>query len=458
MKSIVEIIGEEIQNNQNFQQWFGQSKVVDRSGKPLKVYHGTQADFDKFESSSGLIYFSRTPKYASAFATNPNIKGAVMSSPKSVMPVYLSIQKPLDLTEFKTDIVSRYEFGGKLDDLGIEINSDDLKDYPMGFNIGEDVKVWQWLLFNSKYLLPVIKSTGFDGIFMYENADTGNGREIKDIAYVVFDSTQVKSASGNNGEYDKNNPNILKEIIWEEISNYNKSKFIELPQDLFDRLKMRKFSDEANRSHMKIYKAKDGKYFIISKDINQDVFKARDLDGNQVGVAVFDDDKPDYFTGYESSQSIKVEPQYQRIGIATALTDFAETIYNKPYKPTKLLSEPMQGFVKNRFVNENTGETNTEGRIEKGTEGDCYKNVQDYLLDNDIPDAVIIHGEVTSKGKTVKHSWIETPTMVYDPTTGIKTSKEKYYQILNPHVDAQYDFPQAMKKRFSAGNYGPWSE
>lgn len=96
------------------------------------------------------------------------------------------------------------------------------------------------------------------------------------------------------------------------------------------------------------------------------------------------------------------------------------------------------------------------GRIPKGAEGDCYKNVQDFLLDNDIPDAVIIHGEVTSKGKTMKHAWIETEDAVYDPTTGIKAPKEKYYEILKPKVDARYTFQQAMKKRFSLGHYGPF--
>jgi len=447
MKSIVEIIGEEIQNNQNFQQWFGQSKVVDRSGKPLKVYHGTQSDFNSFKSETGLMYFSKTPKYASQFATNREIKRTVDDSQPSVMPVYLSIQKPLDLLEFKTEIISRYEFGGKLDDLGIEINSDNLKDYPMGLNMGEDVRVWQWLRFNAKYLLPIIKASGYDGIFMYEHAETG-GKTIQDVAYVIFEPTQAKSATGNNGEYDRSNPDITKEdvneygipnrpiyqfdmngdlintfinaddaqsklstsrkeiygmigrksfntregyylsydknfkaklksfnrnpllrgnygdiygddenldsnselneIIWEEISKFNKSTFSDVPDEIFQRLRLRKFSDDANRSHMKVFKAKDGREYIVSKSINQDVFRINTLDGQQVAVAAFDE-QPDYFSGYESSQSIQVQPEYRRLGLATAITDFAETIYNKPYKPTKLLSEPMQGFVQNRF-------------------------------------------------------------------------------------------------------------
>ena len=139
--------------------------------------------------------------------------------------------------------------------------------------------------------------------------------------------------------------------IDEEISEFNKSVFTELPEELYQKLRLRKFSDEANKSHMKLFKAGDGKDYIVKKEINQDIFRVYRLDNLNfdVATAVFDDDKPEYFTGYENRQSIRVEPEYRRLGLATAITDFAETIYNKPYMPTKVLSEPMQGFVGNRF-------------------------------------------------------------------------------------------------------------
>ena len=56
-----------------------------------------------------------------------------------------------------------------------------------------------------------------------------------------------------------------------------------------------------------------------------------------------------YITGYEHNESINVNPEYRRLGFATALTDFAELIYKLPYKPSDVLSQEMQGFVKNRF-------------------------------------------------------------------------------------------------------------
>ena len=92
--------------------------------------------------------------------------------------------------------------------------------------------------------------------------------------------------------------------------------------------------------------------------------------------------------------------------------------------------------------------------IPKGAEGDCYKNVQDYLLDNDLPNAVIVHGEVTNgSGKVIGHAWIINGVDVIDPTTGVITTKEKY-ERLNPKEEARYSFSDAMKMRFKTKNYG----
>jgi hypothetical protein len=141
----------------------------------------------------------------------------------------------------------------------------------------------------------------------------------------------------------------IENIVREEISKFNRTAFTEVPDEVFQRLKLRKFSDEANRSHMKIFKAKDGKEFLIKKNINQDIFLAYQFpDMIHAATATFDVQN-DYFTGYEHQQSIEVKPEFRRIGLATAITDFAENIYNIPYKPSKLLSPDMQGFVQNRF-------------------------------------------------------------------------------------------------------------
>lgn len=61
-----------------FQRWFGDSKVVDAAGHPLKVYHGAQRSdriaergkFDKKRATSGpMSFFTDNPEVASSYAT-----------------------------------------------------------------------------------------------------------------------------------------------------------------------------------------------------------------------------------------------------------------------------------------------------------------------------------------------------------------------------------------------------
>lgn len=80
----------------NFYKWFGDSKVVDEQGRPLVVYHGTDAEFDTFDISmvgktdygyyGRGLYFARDIGMASAYG-------------KNIMNVYLKINNPLNLNE-----------------------------------------------------------------------------------------------------------------------------------------------------------------------------------------------------------------------------------------------------------------------------------------------------------------------------------------------------------------------
>ena len=88
-----------------FRAWFRNSKIVDRNGDPLVVYHGTRRDFDDFEvrgeSHDTGIYFTPDPDYASGYATS---FGAAQSGSR-VIPCYLSIQNPVYCLTKPTDIM-----------------------------------------------------------------------------------------------------------------------------------------------------------------------------------------------------------------------------------------------------------------------------------------------------------------------------------------------------------------
>lgn len=77
-----------------FKKWFGNSKVVDEEGKPLKVYHGSLWKFDTFGKSEEFD-FSLSPKFAYEYAAQKSFEQALDLSPV-LYSAYLKIENPFD--------------------------------------------------------------------------------------------------------------------------------------------------------------------------------------------------------------------------------------------------------------------------------------------------------------------------------------------------------------------------
>jgi hypothetical protein len=131
-----------------FKKWFGKSKVVDAQGNPLVVYHGTNTDFEQF------ITPNAPEDHISTFFFTPRPELAEIYVDKDpgghIKPVYLSIQNPATMAQ--------YFQGGPAE---------------------------------------LIKQ-GYDGIISPSEG-----------IFVVFKSNQIKSATGNRGTFDTNDPSIL---------------------------------------------------------------------------------------------------------------------------------------------------------------------------------------------------------------------------------------------------------
>jgi len=77
--------------------WFQGSQVVDAEGNPLKVYHGTRVDFEKFDMqycAMGTIWFS-----SSKDKILSGESGACGNS--FIKEAYLSIKNPAGWTEYE---------------------------------------------------------------------------------------------------------------------------------------------------------------------------------------------------------------------------------------------------------------------------------------------------------------------------------------------------------------------
>lgn len=153
---------------ESFKSWFGDwetdsqnaSKVVDENGEPRVVYHATSEDFSVPRPAS-------RNEYGPGFYTGGDIKkftsftsGSDGSFPddKTLMPLFLNIRNPENakLKAWKTEWDYFLKFWNKL------------------------------------------KGSPYDGGFV-EDWDF----------FITLRPEQVKSAIGNNGRFDKDNPNIL---------------------------------------------------------------------------------------------------------------------------------------------------------------------------------------------------------------------------------------------------------
>ena len=169
-----------------FKTWFGGSKVVDENGAPLVVYHGS-TNFEpitKFRKGAhGLLgpgtYFTNDERYATDYADK---RGAGNGQ---VIDAYLHMQNPYIV-------------------IGPDGSVDLLKKL-YGEGVARNRQSKQG---NINYLVTArdtkkIRDLGHDGIIY----------KIKDIPdayteYVVFEPTQVKSASKNTGQFSARNPDI----------------------------------------------------------------------------------------------------------------------------------------------------------------------------------------------------------------------------------------------------------
>ncbi len=166
----------------NFREWFGQSKVVDQSGSPLRVYHGTQFVFDSFsEEMQGStvcsedigFFFTNDTAEANAYATWDWDRDIDDIRP-NIIPVYLSAQNPL------------------------------LVNISNPNHLAEQPGVWydRYGPNMARYALIC----GHDSLIIsdFECGERNPERYFsgKKTLYVVFQPSQIKSALGNSGRFD----------------------------------------------------------------------------------------------------------------------------------------------------------------------------------------------------------------------------------------------------------------
>ena len=190
----------------NFKNWFGDwendpenaSKVVDENGEPMVVWHGRSAEFNTFEKKEGVrfimgledkvkaegFFFSPDKGLAEEFASNSSRH---RGGKANVVPCFLNIRKPMDLTGEDYDRI--YE-----DVTGWE------------YMVGMDTQDNLWGIMDEEGMADKIKEKGYDGAIFVEEVD--DSYEPTKISYCALDANQIKSAENNNGDFSSDNNDI----------------------------------------------------------------------------------------------------------------------------------------------------------------------------------------------------------------------------------------------------------
>jgi hypothetical protein len=174
-----------------FQEWFGDSKIVDADGKPLVVSHISKAKPNVFDKKyktdlSSMGFHFGTKEQAEFRGTQYDFD----SRSPTMGDYYLSIQNPLEVSHMAS------------------YAPDHLADQMMDMDL---ISVEKYDSFRDKYssepeigaaLVKILQKAGYDGL-VYSNEMEGAGN-----SYVPFEPTQIKSATDNTGAYSKYNPDV----------------------------------------------------------------------------------------------------------------------------------------------------------------------------------------------------------------------------------------------------------
>lgn len=196
-----------------FQAWFGASKVTDEEGRPLVVYHGTGRDFNAFDpaeagSNYGLdtrkafFFAQRLEEAEQAAADAAASQGG--AGAEFIMPVYLSLQNPLEVQAREPYSASTW-YDMMADPAGTPTWQGDL--FRCAHELGHD-----GVILRSGYVSEATYTAQRDGdATALEVSERRDARiRASDNIFVAFEATQIKSALGNNAQFDPDNPDIRK--------------------------------------------------------------------------------------------------------------------------------------------------------------------------------------------------------------------------------------------------------
>lgn len=210
------------------------SKVVDENGEPMVVYHGSNNEFTKFDtarigSSTGTsdgrgFYFTTDKYYANSFGKDGN-----------VLSVFLNIDNPLSLKEKTITKRQLFDIIKRIDEKEVAADGEHwfISNYANYYDVGIDGAIREAAESEYPYsdndvelVNSLISASGnFKDVVSSVYEVTGKSSEIVPkengtVHYVVTNPNQIKSATGNNGNFSTTEDDILYRTVFGGNSGY----------------------------------------------------------------------------------------------------------------------------------------------------------------------------------------------------------------------------------------------
>jgi hypothetical protein len=202
----------------NFHRWFGNSETVDEHGRPKVLYHGSNYSNpetgESFSAHRNTLWVSETPELANQYAEARQDRGAN----SSIMPVYVRSRKLFDADRLHHTLRT----GDFFKEIGTQASGIDYKDLGDLADKAREGAAQEesgphysrhdfWhephFLFGKNgadAIHSAFNLAGFSGIKSTEtvsNFVNGNFVDVPHKTIGVFDPKDVKSVTGNSGNY-----------------------------------------------------------------------------------------------------------------------------------------------------------------------------------------------------------------------------------------------------------------
>lgn len=352
----------------NFYKWFGDSKVVDKQGRPLVVYHGSDTEFSIFDINK-IGKYGESIGHGFYFATRDI---AEKYNKGFIYPVYLRMEKPIDYLDSNKIKKSQIEdvadwFNDTYIDTedGHRLFVDNL-DYILKDKRGDSYKISNILDFAEYNEKDISKAEAYQEIYkkLKEVSGVDGFYQTTDIGtvWVAFNPTQIKSTQ-NRGTYSPESEDIYYQLSPQEEENFTEMYLNEGKKGVFDWINRqvkyyRNAVDDAVNEDARIYMRqlrdkrltwlREVEDFINNIDKKDDTFYKSVASINDLSIGDFVAGMGEVTDKTENQVKIK-DTWYANSIIERMISQGQINLTNKPKEKERLTDKEIEKKAKKHF-------------------------------------------------------------------------------------------------------------